>query len=136
MSALVRFLYPLPTTRRTPGELLMWWEKRRLPYNLVVGASGLVSLGIINVISALPPRAHPVGIPLFAVIAFGVGANVCYTGGWVIDTALALAFKDDVRPAGPALFRQGLIFSVGLSLLPVVIASVDWAVRLVFAMVR
>ena len=38
MSALIRFLYPLPTSERTASQLLKWWERRWLPYNLAVGA--------------------------------------------------------------------------------------------------
>ena len=32
-------------------------------------------------------------------------------------------------PVGPALFRQGLAFSVGLTLLPILLASFAWVAR-------
>jgi hypothetical protein len=32
---------------------------------------------------------------------------------------------------GPLLFRQGLIFSVGLTLFPLLLASVFWVIRIV-----
>jgi hypothetical protein len=34
-----------------------------------------------------------------------------------------------VSPLGPVLFRQGLAFSVGLTLLPTLLASMTWVVR-------
>jgi len=39
-------------------------------------------------------------------------------------------------PFGPALFRQGLAFSVGLTLLPIVIVSVGWVARLAMFIFR
>jgi hypothetical protein len=34
-----------------------------------------------------------------------------------------------VSPLGPVLFRQGLAFSVGLTLLPTLLASMTWVGR-------
>jgi hypothetical protein len=31
---------------------------------------------------------------------------------------------------GPLLFREGLIFSVGLTLFPIAIAGLDWSIRI------
>lgn len=123
-------LFPLPAHRRTPMGILTWWESRRLVYNVIVGTTGLVSLGIIGLISLLPP-----GIPRFlppwqAILAYGGLANVCYTFGPAIEIALQQIWKNRVFPVGPALFRQGLSFSVGLTLLPVFVASATWVVRL------
>jgi hypothetical protein len=39
-------------------------------------------------------------------------------------------------PFGPALFRQGLAFSVGLTLLPIVIVSIGWVARLAMFIFR
>ena len=44
MTDLMQILYPLPDARQTPVSLLRWWEARRLFYNKVVGATGLVTL--------------------------------------------------------------------------------------------
>jgi hypothetical protein len=32
-------------------------------------------------------------------------------------------------PFGPPLFRQGLLFSVGLTLLPIAVGALDWGFR-------
>jgi hypothetical protein len=34
-----------------------------------------------------------------------------------------------ILPTGPTLYRMGLTFSVGLVLLPTLIASFDWGIR-------
>jgi hypothetical protein len=136
MSALIRVLYPLPAPRRTPGALLRWWESRRPAYNLAVGVAGLVSLTAVNLLSVLPPHPHPLGVPLIPIMVYAILANLCYSAGWVIETTLEMLWRDQVRPIGPVLFRQGLIFSVGLSLLPIVLAGLEWATRIVMAIFR
>ena len=48
MSAITEFLYPTPA-KRTVGGIVKWWEKRRLAYNVAVGASGLFSLVLTRI---------------------------------------------------------------------------------------
>jgi len=43
---LTDFFFPLPAPRTTWG-IIRWWESRRLKYNLIVGGTGLFSLGVI-----------------------------------------------------------------------------------------
>ena len=130
MSALVRLLYPVPALSRSPGAVVGWWEHRRLTYNLVVGGTGLVSLVAVNLLQLLPPPEFRFGVPFGAVVAFGVLANVFYTGGWAAELLFNAWWRHDPPPVGPILFRQGLIFSVGLALLPIGMAGLGWLVRL------
>ena len=44
--------------------------------------------------------------------------------------------RDKVLPSGPVLYRQGMIFGVELTLLPIVLAGIEWVVRVIGAMVR
>jgi hypothetical protein len=128
-------LYPLAANRRTTGSIIGWWESRRPTYNLIVGSAGLLTLGAVKLISWLPPHA-PMPIGWQPVVVFGVLANVCYSFGWVLEAGAQRLWGDRVRPLGPPLFRQGVAFSVGLALLPIVIAGVTWTVRVVAALIR
>ena len=128
MSALTRFLYPVPAPR-SMGQIVLWWEKRRLAYNLVVGATGSLTLAVIALFSLLPPNPHLMGPPPLFVLAYAFVANVCYTLGWMLEGAAHKVWHDGVQPPGPVLFRQGLIFSVGLTLLPIGVAVVGWVAR-------
>lgn len=121
-------LFPLPAYRRSVIGILTWWESRRLIYNVIVGATGLVSLAFVGLISIIPPGLHlwPGVTPIFV---FGVLANVGFTFGPIIEITLERLWNGRVHPVGPALFRQGLSFSVGLTLLPIFVASVSWLVR-------
>lgn len=115
-------LFPLPAKRTTLG-ILTWWESRRLLYNLIVGAAGGVTLAVMAVVDFVAPQHGPrprIEIGMWMpILAYAVLANVCYTLGPIIEATLEHAWKDRVLPVGPALFRQGLAFSVGLTLLPI-----------------
>jgi len=128
-------LYPLAANRRTTGSIISWWESRRPTYNLIVGSAGLLTLGAVKLISWLPPHT-PMPIGWQPVVVFGALANVCYSFGWVLEACAQRVWGDRVRPLGPPLFRQGVAFSVGLALLPIVVAGVSWTVHLVATLLR
>ncbi|MDB4875088.1 MAG: hypothetical protein JWM41_1534 [Gemmatimonadetes bacterium] len=128
-------LFPPADHRRTTVSLLGWWESKRLTYNLAVGSAGVVTLVVIRGISWLPP-----GLPMLfdwrPIVAYGLLANVCYTFGWALEVAAQRAWGARCPPFGPALFRQGLAFSVGLTLLPILIVSIGWLARVASIVVR
>ena len=128
-------LYPAAANRRTTGSIIAWWETRRPTYNLIVGSAGLVTLGALRLISWLPPHA-PMPLDWRPVVAYGVLANVCYSFGWLLEAGAQRLWGDRVRPLGPPLFRQGVAFSVGLTMLPIVLAGLTWTVRVALALFR
>lgn len=131
MTRLAEFLFPAPA-HRTPGAILRWWEARRLPYNVVVGAAGLLTLGVVRVLTWLPPDAHAGGMPPWPfVVVYGVLANVCYCLGPALEIGLHWTWGRRVIPVGPALYRMGLTFSLGLTLLPVLLVGLEWLFRVV-----
>jgi hypothetical protein len=116
MTDLATFLFPAPAPRTTVG-IFRWWEARRLPYNLIVGSAGVVTLGVAGLASLIIPGMN--GFPPWQpVVVFGVLANVCYLLGPAIEIALHKLWGRTLLPVGPALYRMGLTFSVGLALLP------------------
>jgi hypothetical protein len=122
-------LFPAPARRRTALGILTWWESRRLLYNLIVGGTGLVSLAFVLLIAAIPPAGLKLWPGWEPIVAYGVLANICFTFGPLIEITAERLWKGRVLPVGPSLFRQGLSFSVGLTLLPIFVASVSWLVR-------
>lgn len=138
MSQLVDVLYPVPDLRRTPLSTLRWWESRRLLFNKAVGSAGLVTLASVSVFFLLPP--HTMGpfslLPMLALSAvYGLAANACYSLGWVAELAARALWGRRAPELGPLLFRQGLIFSVGLTLLPVLVIAMVWVLHVVLAIV-
>jgi hypothetical protein len=128
-------LFPPADYRRTTVSLLSWWESRRATYNVIVGAAGVLTLAVVRVISWMPPGVHfsPDWRPI---AAYALLANVCYTFGFAIEATAQRIWGDRCPAFGPALFRQGLAFSVGLTLLPTIVMSVGWVVRLAMFIVR
>jgi hypothetical protein len=115
-----------------PAEIVRWWEERRLLYNIIVGCVGavtsvlMISCGFISeplVGEAIGLPDPPILVPL-GIIAYGIAANVCYTGGWVVELRLAKRGATSTSEFGIRAFRFGLIFSVALTLFPAVFS---WA---------
>jgi len=69
--------------------------------------------------------------PLVGVLAYAALANFFYTGGWITELAFNAWWGNDPPRIGPILFRQGLIFAVGVTLLPVALAALGWGARLI-----
>ena len=131
MGALTEFLFPAPAPRKATA-ILGWWEKRRLPFNLAVGAAGVASLGISYLMIALPPNGmFPGLIPWQPIVVFGLLANVCYLLGPTAEIIIEKLWGPEVLPTGPVLYRMGLTFSVGLALLPALLVTLFWVVRIV-----
>ena len=130
MSALTRLLFPAPAEVRTTASIFRWWESRRLKFNAVVGGAGLVTLAAVKLIALLPPLST--NMPVFfwpGILAYGVFANLCYSLGFLTEAAMQRAWHDETPRVGPALFRQGLVFSVGLTLFPIALMGINWAIQ-------
>jgi len=136
MTALTEFLFPAPAHRST-GQILRWWESRRLPYNLMVGSAGVFSLVFVRLVSMLPPGASglPFHMPWIPIAVFAGLANICYLLGPTVEVITEKLWGRQVLPVGPALFRMGLTFSVGLALLPTLLVLLAWVYRIVVAVV-
>ncbi len=136
MSSLERLLFPLPDTRRTPLSLLRWWESRRLTFNLTVGGAGVVTLIALRIGFLLTRTSWDAFMNWRPVIAYAILANVCYTLGWTLETLAQRVWGEKCPRFGPALFRQGLAFSVGLTLLPILIGGIGVAAYAAWSVVR
>lgn len=132
MTDLAEFLFAAPARRSAPA-IVAWWERRRLAYNAAVGAAGLVSLGTVGLASMLVGGEEMFPGAFFAAAVFGVMANVCYCLGPATELLIAKVWGRRVLPTGPALYRMGLTFSVGLALLPTLLTAMLGVARVVLA---
>ncbi len=122
-SAARRFLFRDAYALESRSQVIGWWEKRRLAYNIAVGVAGLLTLATMA--GATVVTRGSFGFPpLVAVIVYGGVANFAYTGGWVAELLLRPVFGHQTGTVGATLFRYGLAFSVGLTLLPAVVTAV------------
>lgn len=112
-------------------EIVGWWELRRIPYNVIVGGVGVVSLLLfylfLNLAHELEPGEDAVE-PL-ALLAAPVLINIAYTFGWVAELFLYLVWRQRSNAFGPAFFKLGLSFSIVVVTLPAAFWFVMWIVR-------
>ena len=133
MTALTRFFFNPIYAPQSAWTVIGWWERRRSAYNVAVGAAGLLSLGAMNVFGALPPHRGWFGVPLVPIAIYALLANVGFTAGPMVDVLIRRAWGNGYAAVGPALFRYGFVFSVGLTLLPIPLVAIDWVFRLLHA---
>ncbi len=129
---LVEWLFVRSTAHQHAAGVVGWWEARRVPYNIIVGAVGLVSAALMVAVAFTCERrgGAPIGLPdspLFAiagVLLYGIIANVCYTGGWITELLVARVWRVDTSRFGPIAFALGTGFSVFVTLVPAAVVVV------------
>lgn len=119
---LTRLLFE-PTLVRSPLRVVQWWESRRPAFNAAVGITGLGTLVWVNAMSLLA-KGEWFGVPWQVIVVYGLTANACFTLGWVVENVVERWLKRPVYGLGPALFRHGLVFSLGLTLIPAALVTV------------
>ncbi len=126
--ALQRTAERLHAPDRNSIDIIVWWEVRRIPYNLVVGVWGAICLLIftfsLDASGHLAPGEDAIEPLLLLSSPFAV--NVCYTIGWPVEIVLRKLRPDLYPKLGVLLFRLGLILSLALISLPAVVWSVIW----------
>jgi hypothetical protein len=121
------------------GQVIHWWEIRRIPYNIIVGTAGLITCAVA-IIAGFIVEAHGDDAilpdpPIFAVVVivlYGMAANVGYTAGWIFELVARKWWLADSAAFGRLSFIFGIIGSVILTLIPAVLIVLGSIVR-VFA---
>jgi hypothetical protein len=118
----------LPSAPYSRSDLIRWWEARRLRYNLVVGAVGIVTWLLVLCVGSLAVKpGEDFEEPFMMIIGpiiYGILANICFSLGWIADTTFYRG-----RPR-TFLYRTGLIFSMILTALPGMWAVIAWLITL------
>jgi len=128
-TAVQRYLFSPLYYPRSRWAVVRWWESRRLFYNLVVAGAGLLTIAAGYFFTALPPYpGHFRGVGL-AVLIYGLMANLFYSVGAPVDLFLRRHLKDHGGPVAQALFRYGVAFAIGLTLLPIPLMAIGWILK-------
>jgi hypothetical protein len=117
-----RWLFaPLP--HRSPWQAVAWWEARRIPVNILIGAYGTFCLAVffwaITSSHVLQPGEDAVE-PL-AIMITPFLFNICYTLGWLVEVPARLANPKLSPRFGPLQMSLGLVFSFCVISLPAAI---------------
>lgn len=88
-------------------SVILWWEKRRIPFNL------FLALFCLCVYLCAKPYDSMAGLW----VLLQVFANFWYTGGWVVELILKLFLKGRIRLFGPIALVAGTLFSFAFAAL-------------------
>ncbi|MEJ0089693.1 MAG: hypothetical protein WDM80_08120 [Limisphaerales bacterium] len=110
-------------------QIILWWELRRFAFNLIVGATGILTCALLlcEELFAEKQFGDVIGgggsplLAIFGVLAYGITANICYTGGWICELFARYVWKEQAEHLGKIAFFMGIFFSVILTLTPVVV---------------
>jgi hypothetical protein len=103
----------------TAWQVIAWWEKRRIPFNLLVGAYAAVCLAVFFWAIATSGHLEPAedAVEPLALLAAPIGINMFYTLGWLVEVP-ARSFMPGLSPRfGAFLLKLGL--GLGLALITV-----------------
>jgi hypothetical protein len=109
-----------------PAHVVAWWELRRLPYNIIIAVTGLLTLSVFYAVALGCERSGgiPLGTPrppllvLIAVIAYWIVANAFYTCGWILELLVARMWRVSTPVFGPIAFTLCTAASVVITLVP------------------
>ena len=111
---MLRWLFNPGTVPSGNFAVLFWWEKRRIPYNLLVGAAGLLAASAVFLLASLLTIAQKGTVelppPLLVALTYALACNVAYCLGWFGE----ILFFSRAREAGLVFRRRA--FALGLAL--------------------
>jgi len=101
---------------------VVWWEKRRLAYNLLVGAWGLVCLVAFFAALCASGALHrgEDAVEPVALIFFFILIKVAHTPGWIVEVPLRWLAPGALPCLGPWPFLAGTALTMWVVSLPVV----------------
>lgn len=118
--------FNVPSEERSSLQIILWWEIRRIPFNILIGILGLISLILVYVFVDKSVTGHPgedIVEPL-SVFAAPFAINFCYTFGWITELSLGRIWKSREPKLASKLLRFGIIFSVFVISLPPLISGI------------
>lgn len=110
----IHWLFTAPGEPLTPRGIIGWWERRRIPFNAILGIIGFIALLLFttSIESAGVLQPGEDAVEPVAIVVVPLIANAAYTGGWLLDCPLRI-IRPQLSPRfTPRLFRLGLLFSV------------------------
>jgi hypothetical protein len=106
-------LFARPDPAATPREVIGWWERRRLYYNLII----FVWAAILICVFILGHREDDLlgdSPRIFSgyLLGFQLPANIFYTGGWIADLVVKKVLRRPSAWFGPCALGLGIAASL------------------------
>jgi len=120
----LNWLFADPDKGHSLLSVVAWWEKRRIPFNIIVGLYGAICFVIFSVAIETSGHLQPgedAVEPIILIVA-PVGINILYTLGWLVEVPVRFIRPTLSAKFGPVLFKLGL----GLGLLLITMPAAFW----------
>jgi hypothetical protein len=129
----LKWLLSVPQDEQSLGQIVIWWEKRRIPYNLIIGMIGFISLLLFFLFISKSGELQPGedAVEPMALFIAPILMNVGYTLGWFVEGLLRIFKRTKFRRVSQELMQVGLFFSVAVVILP----TAYWFLRFLWAIV-
>jgi hypothetical protein len=127
-----RWLISRPDRPMRTSEVIVWWELRRIPYNVFVGTAGAISLLLFFLFITWSGELKPGedAVEPMALMVAPLAVNFFYTAGWIGELMLMLIRRHGPH-IGPILFVVGTVFSVAVVFLPAALWGAECLLRLI-----
>jgi hypothetical protein len=101
-------------------RVILWWELRRIPFNVLIGVYGVMCLAIFfwGILGSGILRPGEDAVEPMALVAAPFAVNICYTFGWLVELVARLVRPSLTPRLGPRLLRLGLGFSMFVISIP------------------
>lgn len=125
-------VFSVPYSHESAGSIVIWWELRRIPYNIFVGCLGIISLILFFFFIEHSGQLNPGEDALepLALIFAPLFINIAYTSGWIVEIILRKIVKIHKHEIGVLLLKAGVIFSIAVILFPSTIWGVIYLTKL------
>ena len=129
----LKWLLSVPQDEQSLGQIVIWWEKRRIPYNLIVGMIGFISLLLFFLFISKSGELQPGedAVEPIALFIAPILVNIGYTLGWFVEGTLRIFKRKKFRRVSQELMQVGLFFSVAVVILP----AAFWFLRFLWVIV-
>jgi hypothetical protein len=123
LSSIRNWYFAVSKEKKSIIEIILWWEFRRIPYNIIVGIAGIISLVafyfFIGRSGILEPWEDAVE-PLTLFVAPFI-FNFCYTAGWVCEVTFKIIRGNKFERISQLLMKLGVEFSLFIVMLPAIL---------------
>jgi magnesium-transporting ATPase (P-type) len=108
-------LLQVETKDRNIVQIILWWELRRILYNIIVLIAGIISLFLMLFFASnkIKLEAGEDFIEPISFIIFAFLSNVFYTLGWITEI-----FTERSLDYGRKMFKTGLYFTLICMFIP------------------
>jgi hypothetical protein len=99
---------------------ILWWERRRIPFNIIVGLYGVACLALFFWAITTSGRlaAGEDAVEPIAIVMALLGVNAAYTLGWLVEVLLRLLGLVTSSGVSSAIMRLGLVLGLLLMTVP------------------